>query len=625
MPFGVNGSGTKLTYNNVVLHGCSLLKFEQTAEKDPSGTDRMFDKYSIRVRGYVFGAGTVSDDDLEIGVSSPKIKSKLFVGNAANIYTNIKTALMTIRKPFELEMDNAQLLSVEPHDGGEEITSKDVNNGPKPLSLSIHHVTAANMFRVEYEIEVCLVTCDETGEGGNRIVLSNRWSVQDDIDSTLMTTRVYRGTMRVASAIVNPQAFRGFVVPVLQHGFRIEKMTFMATEDGLNLQYAIIFREVAFSAPAPALSWDFQHTETTANGTTGAAEAFARLKGHRNTNKQALIQLAMQLVDAKLNVLFTANDNNPALGIAPKSFFIEGLVISDLYGDNTNEIQVRCRIQHVTEVRTFGAAGTFALPNVLGVPIDARKIANYDFSKSYGDGQVTTSGPIPVIAAFSAHLQAVCCGEDNTTDTCDHSFSRGYAANARKRQQDEFTAEIEAYDTGASLPESYRSNLSADHLRSMYTFAQIDNQYENSQRKVVCPVARNATNPNEVTSADQSSSSSSSNQDSVVVGSLCRPTARRVMRLKMERVGECPVLPEPKDFTDANGIKHILLVHSPMPSAPERTPDEGMMYRVEAEYHYALSRAPTAQEKLVTGALPWEITPTSDQYASNQLLTGDVG
>ena len=138
------------------------------------------------------------------------------------------------------------------------------------------------------------------------------------------------------------------------------------------------------------------------------------------------------------------------------------------------------------------------LANVLGVPIDARKIANYDFSKSYGDGQVTTSGPIPVIAAFSAHLQAVCCSGDTSSDTCDHSFSRGYAANARQRQQGEFIPEIEAYDTGASLPESYRSNLSADHLRSMYTFAQIDNQYENSQRKVVCPVARNATNPNEV-------------------------------------------------------------------------------------------------------------------------------
>jgi len=622
MPFGASGSGTVLEYNGVKLHNCTLLKFEQVGEKDPSGTDRMFDRYTIRVRGYVFGSDSFSPP--EFGVSSSDIESVTFAGGAPGIYTNIKTRLMTYRKSFTLKLDGNTLLSAGPHDGREAITNKDVNNGPKPISFSIDHVTSANMLRVEYEIEICLVTCNNKGEGGDRIVLSNRWSVQDDVDKTLMTTRVFKGTMRVASAIVNPQAFRGFVVPVLQHGFRIEKMTFLATEDGLNLQYSIIFREVAFSAPAPALSWDFSHTETTADGTKGAADVFARLKGHRNTNKQALIQLAMQLIDAKLNVLFTANDNNPAVGIAPKSFFIEGLIIADSYGDETNEIQMRCRIQHVTELRTRGAGGVFALGNVLGVPIDSRKIANYDFTKSFGDSQKTTSGPIPVIAAFSAHLQAVCCGEDNTTDTCDHSFARGYAANPRKRQQDEFVADIEAYDTGATLPESYRSNLSADHLRAMYTFAQIDNQYQTSQRKVICPVARNATNPNEITSADQTSGSSS-NQDSVVVGSLCRPTTRRVMRLKMERVGESPVLPEPKDFTDINGIKHTLLSYSPMPSPPERTPDEGMMYRVEAEYHYALSRAPTAQEKLVTGALPWEITSTGDQYASNQLLTGSVG
>jgi len=57
---------------------------------------------------------------------------------------------------------------------------------------------------------------------------------------------------------MSAHAFRDIVLPPLQAGLRRNSMDFLVDEIGLNVEYTIIDKEVHYSPPKPATTWNFE-------------------------------------------------------------------------------------------------------------------------------------------------------------------------------------------------------------------------------------------------------------------------------------------------------------------------------------------------------------------------------
>ena len=178
---------------------------------------------------------------------------------------------------------------------------EDVDNGPKPRRVNLIHIASNKLFRIEFEIDVAIVDC--ISPGNSQGVLSNRWSMSDSVDHNWYTIRVIRATLRLAYLALNPQAFRGWVVPPLQRGFKRESIETATTRDGLSLDYAIVDREVYNSAPKkPATTWRCTHTESVNDANTSISDIDLSLEGPPHTAKQDLIALGAQIIQQIINV-----------------------------------------------------------------------------------------------------------------------------------------------------------------------------------------------------------------------------------------------------------------------------------------------------------------------------------
>src|ERR1700685_2266752 len=206
--------------------------------------------------------------------------------------------LRSLRFPRAPPLSDPQSL---PYSGpNDNILDVDLNNGPKSRVISITHVSADEVLRCQVEFEICQLECVRDIPDGlsNQqtnlapAVLSNRWSVNDSIDKNFMTTRTYTGRLRLASLGVDPNDFRSWIVPSVYPGFHRERMDFAITTDGLNVDYTVGDKEIVFSAPAPATTWKFSHTETTGDGKSIVGELSITLGGDRTVSRTLLIAMA---------------------------------------------------------------------------------------------------------------------------------------------------------------------------------------------------------------------------------------------------------------------------------------------------------------------------------------------
>src|SRR5690606_2432321 len=149
-------------------------------------------------------------------------------------------------------------------------------------------------------------------------VLNNRWSTEDVIDQNQMTTRTYRGKLRVRNANVNPHTYRGWVVPPLMDGFSRELMRFNSTPDGLTLEYTVVDKECCTAPSAPARKWSGLHSSSTGDGVTFYEEVSVRVEGAKDTSKKDLIGLAVNLGMGQLGVL-TIKSNDRQRGYFVKN------------------------------------------------------------------------------------------------------------------------------------------------------------------------------------------------------------------------------------------------------------------------------------------------------------------
>lgn len=591
---------TIIEYNGVTFFQVWTKSFEQEAVFDDSGTDRIYSKFTIRIQGYVHG---ISKSALNPG--APRVDPKT-AADAPTVYRHIRQALQEPRGVFRMTMGadaNAsggkELLYVDPFQEGKKDLTKfpraDVNNGPKCRNISITNLAGSDFFRVECEFELCIVDC-QPGEN-TKGVLSNRWGVTDDLDKNFKTTRTYTGRLRTVNGTLNPHDFRKWVLPPVIQFMRRNSMSFAATSDGLYLDYTIIDVETSYSAPPPATSWSLSHTEEAVDsGTVTYGSATCMLEGDTLVNKQALILVALAAVRAKIDWKIAGAEGDER---GP----LEYLRITDEYSDDSSRVIVSARKKRGFDAKKWQK---FLTKNI-GISLDLSKRFQetmqklghvYRSEESRGMRTVDrekipeVSGPVDIAAILAVRLQTPCDNKHSMIVTRGEEVEPDEVAAVELiiRERDPAAGELTPFGDD---PDEY---VSEDHLIGLYEYWGMESTYEIDQHAVQMPIANALAG----TSAD-------SNVDTSVVVRIAPPTARRIMRVDARRYRGHPRIPTPEDYVDSNGIRATLIGKTKLAiEVPDRGPDGQQIFRTRAEFVFALSRAPTAKEKLRIGVNPWE-------------------
>ncbi len=218
---------TVIEYNGVTIRNCVTEQFQQEAVFDPTGTDLLYHKFTVVVTGFCTGAdrtpgvGQAIADDSFIGngsTSAPFDPAKQLVWLRSHLEKprhqfTMRSGVVTQSNgqltPITAPAPNSgtYLLNVGPYapptaaiggtlsewkrvspstvgPGPGDKAGYDLNNGPKCTHCDILHTFSNVLFRVGVTFEICKLEC-ETGDGRASTVegvLSNRWSVEDQID-----------------------------------------------------------------------------------------------------------------------------------------------------------------------------------------------------------------------------------------------------------------------------------------------------------------------------------------------------------------------------------------------------------------------------------------------------------
>lgn len=610
---------TVVEYGDLKISNCLTRAFRQEAVFDDSGTDLLYWRFTVAVTGYSH--------------SQPNWSLSQIFTAPYQTHTNAaaseiaQRSLLSPRRPFIMRVgvtqgspDGQVLLSALPLEGAAStgsasISNRDVNNGPRCTQFSVTQITGNDIFRIEAEFEICKVECNSEGltPNNSRGVLSNRWSCVDDIDQDYYTTRTYQGRLRMATASFSPHSFRDLVVPPLPHGMKRAHMHFAATPDGMNLDYAIVDREVAFSAPWPATSWAVRHTENVGDGNLlGTGEISVYLAGDRNVDKSALIKLALSIYEAKL--------------LSGGSSRTTSLSITDEIGDRS-AVSLIANVQHlkdVVPVPVQGGQAQIANADNLGKPINAADIPNYNAivsghgSSGFPGAAAPLSGPISLIGIFRSYLQTPCNDVHGIAPSSLYGpiATDGSSGGSQTSPGDSETRAV----ISEGLSPIVDPVTSSAHRESVYTYWQMESTYKTHHLSAALPVA--SMSPGSPGGSPGGGGQSDPNAATTQRVRLGQPQMKRILRVKGERVGELPQVPFPTDYTD-NGVQAWLMEHSVRIGGVTQSASGQPIYRVDAEYEWVLSRALRPDEQWRIGANPWDVRGL--QRTSPAMFTPEVG
>ena len=575
---------TQIQYGGIFIQNVLTRAFSQEAVFDDSGVDLLFFRYTIRAVGYIVDATNAQNIGvLPIsGQNSPPIQ----LGQMHYFFAPRQAFLMTMQGGANGPIT---LLSAQPatNQNSTAISGYDCENGPKAKVLAVDRFAADQMIKVEVEFQVSQVQCDQNMQTPNVTgVVNSRWSCTDDIDENFYTTRTTIGRLRCSSGQVNPHSFRYLVIPPLQMGMRRQSLSMTATADGMNLDYQIVDREVAFAPPAPATDWSLRVTSRrTLDDIFWHTDLDVTLKGNRYADKKKLIAIASAICDAKFS------GGNPGAN----NYTVESITISDEYSANENSIHFSATARRNDNA---GPAIKGVQAKWLGAPIVAADInavvTGYDSRLNPGvrnnepPGVGGTAGAIPIFGAFSTFVMGPCGGDYSLV-------GNSTPANPSTLPSNNPLPQINALVVTELPDDQSLSHNDPGNAQAAYTYWELDSEYATDQLRAHMPIA-------------QTGFSSGSLPTSVVVSlGATGGLTQRTIRVVAERISQLPTLPTPVDnYTDENGNLCVLLENKLVAKSPNRAPDAKQIYRLAGELVYGVTGPINANSTLRLGANSWE-------------------
>lgn len=545
----------ELQINGVRFIGIQTAQFEQSPRRDDSGTDVWFDDFTIGVSS-IANVAVFTAANQRLGIIGNRVQG----GSAAQICKNLQSR-MEDRKSFKLIQDGVVMVESD--------ATTDADNGPRFLNASFVPM-GANSFRVNILIKASRVSCSDTPSA----VLGNRWQVIDDIDEQWRTTRTWRGKLRVCNAIHNPQAFRHLVIPQLSDGFRRVKMHFTGELNGLELGYEVTDRQLLGDAPPGiAISMNGTHTETlNRNGASSIGEVYVRLDGRPGTDKQVMIEQCMRIINSKVQA--------DKFAVQAENWVWQELIITDFFGPEVCAVDARARVMRSINKDFDNASlrlGNMLL-ETLGRPLDLG--GNYNRFKMIPPDAY----PCTTIGLFACHLQSPCVDDHGMPQVSAQIDADGGSPGESSEEQSYPT-----YDPDGTPLEIQSPGYSDDHTTAMYTHCNVEWIVDIDEGTIQLPLG-DLQPASDATSA---------------VVRLHAPTAKLLMKVAAERIGDWPKVPDRKNFTDAAGIRYIPLKYKPNFRPPEYQGDGRKLHVIDIAAEFAMSRAPGPNE-FVVPSLPWD-------------------
>lgn len=650
---------TIIGYGGITIYRCDATTIEQTAVRDPSGTDLKNWKFVVRGIGYIHkwpstalvkgpsieadsGKSTVGAAEVGKQVRfqlAPRQTFWLFFGCTSNTISSGHKYLLV--EPLNSAVSTPTDLAAREADTGlTGLTGLDVDDGPRCLQFDIVHPAGNNIWKVSYAFEVNVVLCDANDNSTNVTgVLSHRWSSTDEIDVNRCTHRHYAGTLELASAQFSPHWFRYLAVPPIQQGFRREAMSFQATPDNKKLQYSFTDTQVAYSAPPPATTWQIQHDEIISDnaGYKSSSSCMVTLSGTPDCDKSQLITLGIWIITAKL------------IGIKPgevqlnRQCRMRDFHIVDWTGD-VNRVQVSATCDRIMAVQAGNggqqnkgnnANGAMVLPNTGGFqheisaadfgPTQDNTIkglpyaAGYNKTRSYGGYQFDRGlyqGVVSLTTIFNSVLQDSCAIGNPLAGTANAGSITGAASigsnmlmtdlngipDPNRLDAPGYTVTVVGTIGDPGSPSTFYSLAGKEQP---YTYYQCETKLEKNTMRVPLPIAKPVVK-NDYT-------------PSTAIIQLAPTQAKMTLRIQAERMNANPELPDPESVgaampyanlpqfatLGANPISMLCLWSALLPRTAEPTVNGGNMFYAGFEAIYALTRAPGPQDVFKIGHSKW--------------------
>lgn len=575
---------TSVFYNGITLGNVLTREFDQTIVRDPSHTDKWYSTFRITVEA-VANASILAAAVQNLGVVGSGVVGTI----PGEVVKTARQLLAEDRGTFIYYQDGIEILKSDP--------TLDADNGPKVSNLRITHTSQATV-RVNFTIECALVDC-QNGRPPTEVV-GNRWSSTDDYGEDFRCTRTWRGLLRLGTMAASPHHFRGLVVPPLQAGWRRSHMNFIGETNGLELGYEITDQQLmGDAAPWPAAKMSLSHTEGfTVIGCKGFVNFSLRLEGIPGADRSQMIAWGLSLMVAKLSV-------NPV----NTRQIVKQLAVTEHNGDSSNSVEIMAQLERLPFADSAGAVGGVQAAfgamafTQLGGSLQALNLSNYDVTQSVYPG---LSGNATMAGLFAAYLQGPCGYQAHNINTGAVTPTLQDADIDRDTQSG-----TQATYTQAPIPDSLRVNsYSQSTLDGIYLHAKINSSYDIDDGRVFLPIAKGGGRFGD-------------GGASLVPVRLNPQTARRIIHVEYERIGQPPEIWKLDDFIDSNGIANYFDGCKPEFQPPQTLGDGSILYAVDATYRFALSRAPRDGERYSAGSLPWDTTATTDNgYSTANFIPG---
>lgn len=598
---------TIVTYNGVVLYNVVTREWSQEVAYDESHTDAMFHTFRLRFEGILH-----ADYSGPGWVSGPG-PSESAVANYAVVHARILKAreVLTV-SVSDSGGEQTWLFRCDPAPGDPDNAAtpaelanvdRDVNNGPKPLRFQILQIVGAKLLRVAFEIECAKVICPTTTytsdgypAGALPVVLSNRWSVSEEMDENAFITRNITGKLRLSAAVGSTGVDAKYlVIPGLERGFRRAAVNFSTDKAGLDCEYHVTDRQVHTAAPWPATKMSVQHHHSTEEGVNMRNEVHVELEGPPHADKKLLLSRAIQIIDAILNFAAMYGEEGR------KRYFPEVVEYTDFIGEH-NRVNAHVRFLETPYKDTDeNIAILFGnLRENMGKPLELPDVAeqSWPYDPQWSDPHTSIYGYTPpgktdpggerrptVLMLLQCYLQQPCIDQHGIAKAEAQYPGETEESEAGNRYYPEVTE-----SPGGTLPYSPGDEWSDSAKTSIYTFVRMSSRYLFNQLRVQLPLAA-------VPASDS--------DDTCRVFRVGAPQCRRQIDIDVERAGIWPEIVRPLDDYDDVDLHGTLLRHWIEAHPPSLTADGvTRLYRLTAHYVYALNRPPKQDEQFRVGVMP---------------------
>jgi hypothetical protein len=583
---------TSFEYNGVLVKDVATELIDYTSVKESTGVDQ------IGVRGQCVFTGIIHAQTKTQGSTSidhTGVRAANFRGDLDSLLKKLSKD----RRRFTLKIGGTTIFSVAPGAAepgvspatlGQHLGEMDINNGPE-VSVQVVKITAGVAAHIRFTVTFTVANCgnDKLGSGG---LINFRFWVHEGIDCrTFLSNRTYMGRIRVAHKNISPhQLARIVTIPRLESGFKREVVQWDESSDGLTLDFTIRDQEKYAAAPwqtllgKGAIDWQGSLTARTGNtfGFTGYYDFELELIGPKNVAKYDLINLGLVVAQEKCNFMEAVN----AINAKGSKLFLDSLLVRESLHEN--RVNINCTIRYAGDSLIAGLLN-LNQDVLIGKPLGDMGIG---YSR---DNHFTPK--IPSVTAgksalFLSLLQTPCKPATFPAPAITLQSSPGQTQN--------FQVTASQGDQASSPATVVTAGGSADNFDSMYFEYLIDSDIH--------------INTGRLALANGAASSSTESPISIV--NLHRPATVRCIRIDATRLNKSPQMPFPgKAFSDAVGIRHdpigepLISASAPQVSSDKRK----LLFRVQMDLMYAMSRTPRQGESLPIGCVPYRASSFSDQ------------